>query len=114
MLRAVSATCAVVLASLAANAAGPPPEVVLLGSDSSLGGERHWREMKNCGVCSSYLLCRLHGIEVNYDQLRAEVPVTEWGSSLYDMKYACRRHGLDDAEVLRLGPKDLDDTLPPF
>src|SRR5262245_20047799 len=69
---------------------------------------KHWRSERCCGVSCCFLLLRMTGHAVCYDDVLAHVPIDQdRGSNLYDMKKGCGELGLD-ARVMRLTPREFE------
>jgi Peptidase C39 family len=53
-----------------------------------------WRDTPNDGLNTCYLLLRLYNIDVDYFELRRQMPTGAKGPSLLDLRDLCVRHGM--------------------
>ena len=92
--------------------------------EASTGGSRqvdargaahnhHWREAQSCGVACGYMLARLLGSEITYDDAVAAIPIEKGGSSLLGLQEGLAALGVS-ATVLRAKPRDLDHFATPL
>jgi hypothetical protein len=82
--------------SQAAHGLGARPEEV-----------HHWREAQSCGVACGYLLARLLGREISYDDAVKAIPIHSGGTSLEGLKEGLDQLGVE-ALVVRVKPGDVD------
>jgi predicted double-glycine peptidase len=73
----------------------------------------HWREAQSCGVACGYMLARLLGREVTYDDAVAAIPVEQGGSSLLALQKGLATLGVS-ATVLQAKPRDLEHLATPL
>jgi len=54
-----------------------------------------WRKTQRCGLNCLYVLLRIHGVEVSYQELADETVVGDQGSTFAELSRVARRHGFD-------------------
>jgi predicted double-glycine peptidase len=67
----------------------------------------HWREAQSCGVACGYMLARLLGRDIVYNNAVEAIPVENGGTSLLDMQRGLRGLGVSTS-ILRAKPTELD------
>ncbi len=67
----------------------------------------HWREPMSCGVSACYVLLRLKGHQIKYEDVASLIPLEEQGSNLSDIKRACECFGIETC-VLETQPSEFD------
>jgi hypothetical protein len=67
-----------------------------------------------CGVNSAYLMLKLHGIDADYRQIGAQMPIKEHGSSLADLRRVIVASGLDVGGYQCSSLRDLAAFQKPF
>jgi hypothetical protein len=65
-----------------------------------------WRVKQRCPINTLYVVLRLYGKDVSYQEVLEQLPVGREGSSLTDMRDFAARHGLP-ARVQKLTPEKL-------
>lgn len=65
----------------------------------------------DCGANALYVFLRLYNVDCSLDEVRQEVPLTEQGASMLDLKAAAGRHGTRTA-VISTPPTGLVERLP--
>lgn len=72
----------------------------------AIGATGHWRIPANCGINSLYLLLRLHGIDLSYEDLTRRLRPTQDGTSLTQLRDAASSFGFG-VRVVHLTPESL-------
>jgi hypothetical protein len=72
----------------------------------------HWREGQSCGVACGYLLARLLGREISYEDAVKAIPIHSGGTSLERLKKGLAQLGVE-ASVVRAKPGDIDSLRMP-
>jgi hypothetical protein len=72
----------------------------------------HWREAESCGVACGYMLARLLGRDVDYNDAVAAIPVEEHGTSLLALQNGLRTLGVP-ASVVKIAPLELEHMAMP-
>jgi Peptidase C39 family/Protein of unknown function (DUF1573) len=67
----------------------------------------HWREAQSCGVACGYMLARLLGRDLDYEDAVEAIPIEDGGTSLSGLKDGLKALGVSTA-IWRATPKDLD------
>ncbi len=96
----------------------PPGIAITIGETDGLvslhaPAAHHWREAQSCGVACGYMLARLLGSEITYDDAVAAIPIEKGGSSLLGLQEGLAALGVS-ATVLRAKPRDLDHFATPL
>jgi predicted double-glycine peptidase len=73
---------------------------------------RHWREAESCGVACGYMLARLIGRRVEYDDAVSAIVIENGGTSLLALQQGLRKLGVA-AISLKVKPKELDQIAMP-
>src|SRR5262249_12189210 len=84
-------------------AAAPPARRVIKPAE---GAADFWRTSRYCGVTSVYVMLRLHGIDLPYESVKDQLPVTSAGSNLEDMRLVLTQHGLR-AKAMKMNRQQL-------
>ncbi len=74
---------------------------------------QHWREAQSCGVACGYLLARLVGREITYDEAVGVIPIERGGTSLLGLQKGLEVLGVSTT-VLKAKPRDLDHLATPM
>jgi hypothetical protein len=65
----------------------------------------------DCGANSLYVFLRLHGVGCKLEDIRRQVPITDRGASMLDLKEAANKYNLK-TEVVKTSAMSLLDKLP--
>lgn len=65
-----------------------------------------WRVANKCAVNALYIMLRLHGREIHYEDLEARLPVGPKGCSLQELRNGATHFGLK-TRIVKLTPEDL-------
>lgn len=87
------------LAVLAASGAG-------LRSEDPTANDAVWRISQRCPVNTLFVVLRLYGKDISYQEILEQLPVDREGTSLVDMRNFAARHGLA-GRVRKLTPEQL-------
>jgi predicted double-glycine peptidase len=67
----------------------------------------HWREAQSCGVACGYMLARLLGRDLDYEDAVKAIPIEDGGTSLSGLKEGLEAMGVSTT-IWRAKPKDID------